>query len=859
MAASTLPQDPESSTDRQRRRYQGTYRPDFNADNSGVIKKEALTSQNPVLRAPAPETSKVDTRKIERNEAGDFITRPAAGTSDLSSYLAANEQQAAKLPDHDVPLTQREGDPDLAPGSQPVQQTGGGGSNNGPSRTVQSWILGMLITSVLGISLPTFGLFNNFLPDIKSLLAFHNPNRISAQSQRAGKLLGEKMFKTPELCGDTLLCRLKNRGVGLSNKEIGRMRSVGLEPKTTEWDVNGKKFNVLDEIEFNGSRIPPEEFPTFYAKNAGFRSAMWASRSPIRAFAYRGVAAVGKFLKMGINRGIGALVDTIKGWRDRIVRPPSDVAAESPTQDEQQKVDDEIKNGNEAIQKAAADQTGDAGPNVFQGDPTTLDGPVTSKTADFFAGSKTIAGGIKGVMLGFFNIYVTACMVREFITVYVDAAKVLRVLALGNFASQYLTNADAIKTGKATSANINFIANTLITPSSDPATRGMTSANSNLFSYYVDDGKVQNPANLAWMVIGTPALDAMTGIAQFLSDVGANNKNCNIATNWLVQLGFMGANVVSTFLSDGAAAAVGAGASAIAQIKAFELLGSLAKIFAPSLIQFAAGTIAPDPNDPRHSLINGEGLASGMGALDSQLSSASGLQPLTQAQAVAVGNESNAQMAIIKQMDHMGQNPFSPDSPDSIENRLALALFPYLAAPTSQPDIQNLASLAMSPFSLVSNAVNQLFTQQAHAAADTGSAYCQDDAVKTMGLSTDPYCNIDYGMSTADLTKYTNDEVDTYMVNNNYLDATGAPAAGSDFETYLNTCVLNVHGYSPEGDEGSGVNTNLCTGRNGEDPKKLTMFRLFTQDTNLLGSMDAFDSDTLGQDATAASFFNAGQ
>lgn len=770
---------------------------------------------------------------------------------------------------------------------------------------VRGWILGMIVTGLLGVALPIGGFMSDFLPSIGNLLGNHSPYRITAESQRAGMVLRDKLFSTPKLCGAgqlIILCKLQNRGVGLSDRQIGRLKKLGLDIKTTKWeDQFGKSYNVLDQMKYNGEQIIPDNFLEFYNKSIGFRAKMWAAKSPINAFVYRSAASVAKLGWLGIKRGAGVLLDGLQKFRDYfyagggknqpLEEPTSGDEADNVKKQLQDQADSAI---NDAAQAEAENATTN-GPKVMQGDPNTLEGPAGPSMSDVAGGAKNIAQGVKGVLLGIFTAYSSACMVRAFLDTVTAGAKVLRLIALAKYAALFLSNADAIKTGtmkkddgtvvevnKADS--VSYVTNLLMTPSTDPSTMGQTSADSNLLSYYVDDNKVQDPGLLAWMVIGNPGIDAMTNISQFLTSVGANKQGCKFALQWEVQLGMVAVNVIATVLTEGGAAALALVPGAVSQATFFSLMGILIKLLAPSLIQFIAGTIVPDAkNDPRHSLITGEALSAGNGSLTNQLDAASGMQPLTQQQAAAMQPEINQEMAMITQIQHMGKSPFGMDSSDSITSRLAYALLPYFAAPASQPNIQNVAALVLSPLSIVGNAVNQFFTKQVHAAVDTGSQYCKDEDVNIMQLNTDPYCNITMGLDKTTLNQYTTDQVDTYMATQEnylnilggaaqqrttgYLSDDGTPKADSDFEVFMRSCVTEVHPYTPEGNEGEvdgeTINTNMCTGRNEqsspENRLKLTMFRLYLMDSNLLASIDAADNGTLGQSQTANTLFSLGQ
>ncbi len=228
-----------------------------------------------------------------------------------------------------------------------------------------------------------------------------------------------------------------------------------------------------------------------------------------------------------------------------------------------------------------------------------------------------------------------------------------------------------------------------------------------------------------------------------------------------------------------------------------------------------------------------------------------GMRPLMRSEGALVAAETNKEIAEMKTIEHMNQSPFSIDSPDSITSRLAMTLTPYVAAPTSTVNYQNLTSLAMSPLNIVGSAVNKMFSGKAIAQSSTGGfggEYCADEDLRQMNILTDAYCNPVYGelASVVEDPDYEPNPVFNYMLDNNHVEEDGT-VKSDEFKKYRDSCVDTTVPLSPDGGaedvtDGS-IDTRICN----KPDKQTKMFETFVAYVDMMDAHDASAQGKLGQ------------
>ncbi|MGD8373747.1 MAG: NlpC/P60 family protein [Candidatus Woesebacteria bacterium] len=719
------------------------------------------------------------------------------------------------------------------------------------NKTLKRWLLGAgagLITG--GVTASVGGMLGIFVSLKEMSLDFYTKNHYSFYSKRT-KVLQDRIFNKPEACGTiSIKCRLKK---GISDKEIEKYKKAGLSPEVGE--ENGKKY--IKSFTTTGDdgkpiKIDKSNFGTVYDQSAKFRSQAWVISKP-QALVWRAQHAVNKFnvFRIARNKLFSKAKDFRKyvyggGRKDVRTKPSTDADdAESDASKAASEVDD-------SIDKAAREITEELAANDYEKAPSvSIDVSSLDSTAATEAAAKgAVSGGLKGAVLGVFNTIDRACSGYQILRTVEFGAKVLKYQALIQYSMIFMTHADAIKAGDISPEQIALVAGILVTPSTLSGSKGKTAANSNLYSL-ITQGKVSSRSGLAYGVIGTAALKAVSTAKDALENVGANKATCSKIKSWPAQVGLALGGLTLTVLSGSGNAwlgiAVGVGLSAIiAVLQAYAI---------PLLIQYVAGTVAPDPNDPGGGYVAGEAIAAGLGGMAAELGKG-GMRPLKTEEAIAVINETNAEMAKIKEADHVDKSPFSLDSADSITSKLAIAAAPYVSAPTSQSTYQDLSSLAVAPLQMIGNSINQLFNKKVGALSTSyGGEYCVDEDLRSMGILTDAYCNPVYGRddNTTTSAEYTPEAVVDYMVDNGHVNESDGSPKSDDYKKYLASCVEGTTPITPDGGgvevTDDSVDTRICV----KTDTQTTMFGMFYADTNILDGMDDSANGTLGAPTSYAS------
>lgn len=724
------------------------------------------------------------------------------------------------------------------------QDSGGGVVKGLANKSLKRWLLGIgagLLTG--GVTASVGGMLGIFVSLKEMSFDFYTKNHYSFYSKRT-KALQQRIFNKPEACGAvSIKCRLKT---GISEKEIEKYRKAGLSPEVGE--ENGKKY--IKSFTTTGDdgkplKIDKTNFGTVYEQSAKFRSQAWAISKP-QALVWRAQHAVNKFnvFRIARNKLFSKAKDFRKyvyggGQKDVKTKPSTDAEdAESDASKAASEVDD-------SIDKAAKEITDDLASSDYERAPSiSIDvSDLDSTEATEAAAKGAVSGGLKGAVLGVFNTIDRACSGYQILRTVEFGAKILKYQALIQYAMVFMTHADALKAGDISADQIALVAGILVTPSTLSGSKGKTAANSNLYSL-VTQGKVSSKAGLAYGVIGTAALKAVSTAKDAFESAGANKSTCSKIRSWPAQIGLAIGGLTLSFLTGSgnvwAGIAVGVGLSAvIAVLQAYAI---------PLLIQYVAGTVAPDPNNPGGGYVAGEAIAAGIGGMASELGKG-GLSPVTTAEAATIFNETNAEMAKIKESEHVGKSPFSLDSSDSITSKLAMAVAPYASSPTAQSTYQDLSSLAVAPLKMIGDSVNQLFNKKVGALSTSyGGEYCVDEDLRSMGLVTDAYCNVVYGRtdSVTNDPAYDPEAVINYMVDNGHVNESDGSAKSDEYKKYIASCVDGTVPITPDGGgvevTDSSVDTRICVKKD----QQTTMFGIFYADTNILDGMDSSADGTLG-------------
>jgi hypothetical protein len=765
------------------------------------------------------------------------------------------------------PVAEREAAPswDTNLGNRPeVKPRGGGGKSPGDraknmlKKRATQWIIGGIITSVIGLAVAIPAALSSAFVNLKELGSdWAHKNNHSYFSKRTSKYMHKKFFQADKNCNSGVKCRFKT---GVSDQEVNKMKAAGLNPELGQDGDKKfvKSFNTTD-ADGKALRVNADNFEEHYGSNGSgnvrFRAALDTIAKP-KALLLRGKQTLKLvFNKFGIkkNRDISGADDRerAKNLRqdmysegnpnERVNTAPAD---QTNSGDEARiaGVDQSINDAAQAERDALTSSEFDRPPSIVP-DTTNLD--LSPDRAPEVA-SGIVKGGLKGAVLGVFSAIDKACSGYQLIRAVTFGAKIYKVISLIKYAGIFMTLADKLKAGDAKSSEIGFLGALLMRPSAKKDSYGKTFFQSEGFNL-VTQGKIADHRGLARFTAGSSFLKFFQATQKKFEQAGANKQTCKQVKSWYGQVTLAVAGVALAGFSGGTSIIAGVVVSGVMSL----IFSTIEAYVTPLLIQYAAGTVAPDPTDPEGGYGAGNAFGTALGALGHFTGSANGERILTKADAAAVEMESNKEMAFQNKVDNYGKSPFALDNYTSVTSHLAMAIAPIAASPFSQNAFQSVASIITSPLSLFSSSLSGIVTGGVNAQSDIsrGGEFCADDDSIQMGLAVDANCNPIPGEKDSVIQdpRYAPDAVDKWMFDNGHADPETGEAKSDDFKKYIASCVDSTVPISPDGggsDVGEDVDTRWCI----DTREEFNYFRFYVANDAVDAAHEASVKGTLGQE-----------
>ena len=764
------------------------------------------------------------------------------------------------------------------------------------TKYAKRWITGGIISAVVGFAGLGFGgtaAQHLFLIHIDHAIKnFITKKMEPAIDNRIDSVLVKWYVADSTCSGGAVKCKYKK---GLSDDQIQKLKDIGLNPKTEDAGGGKKRLVSLDVVQEDGSvkKATSSTFREHYRSNVKFasainRAAIWPDQNMMR-----NRFAVSWYLKHKIAR------DNFLGSTDET--------------DEKKMAQSERKNnygqGNDTTPKggnAAADgQLADAANQVqseLAADDYTQDPKInTANTIEAnnvspgqvvgLAKSSLLTTGV-GLAQGAFSYATYGCLGFQLLRTIDLGGQVYQAIQLARYTMGETSALDKIQAGDGTSPQANYLGNGLMKPSSQKSSAGKNYAESAGMTL-ATQGAVANPADLARFANGGRRLSLVQQLEQVLKVGGLNRTTCKQVNSWYGQLALTFIGVIANFATLDASSLAGAAMDLSVGV----VIGAVLTFVTPTLITYFANVAAPGINDPEGGLGKMNALVSGGGAIANFVGRNQGGRPIRKAEAASVAADIQREVARVDAMENIGKSPFATDNPNSITNQIAAKLAPYVMAPTTQANFQNLANMMLSPFSLVAQSSATLISPVAYAddpANLYGGQFCNSKALNDLELMTDAFCNpiISESPRVVAASLFDPQAVADYMVDNNYVDReTGEPAAsgpGEDFKKFSDACMTGDTPLSPDGggiDVTEDVDTSRClkgvtssdlaalddgaqaftanavVGTNKPNAKlaaktldpedvKITMFRMYQMDSGIDQGVSASLDGTLGDDKT---------
>jgi hypothetical protein len=845
-------------------------RPSRPGGPSGSSRPSDNSPRNFTYGNSAPKPSQADNYNPSANEYRHNFEDNAATKA---APTATKTDGGTSFENDKRPIAQREAAPgwdtNLSGGGQ-QQQRGGGGGGKGKGggrlnpfnlqKRAKQWAIGGLVSLILAVSAAVPATLSAAFVHVKELVSdWGNKNNDSYFSKRTQKFLKAKLFAADSKCtGGKAKCRFSE---GVSDKEIKQMKDAGLNPEVGE-DGDKKFIKSFEGLDDHGKpiKVNADNFEEHYGGTVNFRDKMDKIAKPKSMF-MRGKTTLAKvFDRFGVkrNREISGKDDKERtknfradeygdGNQAEKANSPPDAGEEDKNGDAKRVagVNDAI---DEAVQKERADLESsnfDRPPSVVP-DVSNLD--LDPEKATDVAGG-IIKGGLKGAVLGVFSAIDKACSGAQIIRTLIFGAKVLKVIALIKYVGLFMTIADKLKAGDSPAQEVAYLAGLLFKPSTKKESFGKTFFQSEGFNL-ATQGKIADHRGLSRFTTGTPFMKFLQKVMAIFEKFGATKASCKQVKSWYGQGALIIVGLTVDFFTGGGSSVAGIVGSSLMSV-IFSVIEAYAT---PLLIQYAVGTVAPDPTDPEGGYGVGNAAVAGIGAFGHFAGAANGERILSASDQATVEMESNKEMAFQTKVDNYGKSPFSLDSSTSIPTQLAMALAPAAASPLGQSTFQGIASVIASPLSLFGSSFSNIVTGGVSAQSDIsrGGQFCADEEYRAMpdgGLAVDAFCNPLAGETNGAINdpKFLPKAVDKWMFDNGHADPDTHEPKSDDFKKYIASCVDGSTPISPDGggeDVGEDIDTRWCTSKD----DKFRYFRFFLTNNSLDSAHSDSVNGTLGLD-----------
>jgi len=420
------------------------------------------------------------------------------------------------------------------------------------------------------------------------------------------------------------------------------------------------------------------------------------------------------------------------------------------------------------------------------------------------------------------------------------ASKIVRTYQMAQlikYAMVFLTVADKIKAGDATSAEVSALGAILTSTHKD------NSGNTTLAA--VDSFGIKNTlfgdtttssGNYKKFQPGGSIVASLSGITN-ITDSKAKKEACDIATNPLtgaaINVGLAAAAPETLGISlAGAAINIGVGwalGTALEKV-ATPLAEGAATLLKPAFQNILSGLLGDFTANLADESV-GNALASGASNMLSQSANAGGNVPMSIADAVSFQNTQKQVNLAYAEEDRQGSSPLDASNPNTFLGSIVNQFIPYAS------QMATISGAFSTVSSITLGAFGNIISPSSYADASKEYSLCDDASINDGSIAVGPFCNIVYGIPNS----YVNTDPDNvlqYLVNSGDIsDESGEPKDDSKLKIWMETCL--------DGKTDEAVNCKIDgPGVSGEDSKRLAYYALYTVDHQIQKSMDDEDTET---------------
>jgi hypothetical protein len=551
--------------------------------------------------------------------------------------------------------------------------------------------------------------------------------QLAAMDIRTTKILAAKMKTTSGICGSTITIACKYSS--MSEKQLSNFEKAGIKVNSDKTTITGRVKPT--GFEFEGRPIAANEFVARIKDTPSFRSAVKLAYNPKLAGLSDSIwsKAANYFRISKKSANLAGVDDEAKlktvqediknGSSSTSEVKPGDIAADGHklTQAEADAANKAAKSAATAAEEVTENGTKSAAKKVLLASAGTL--------KDTTFNVVKITGTVDAGCLGYYTLKNIAA-----------AAKTVRTLQLARYAMLFLNTADQIKAGTAKPEDVSYLGSVLTTPTaSEDGT--MKSATDSFGYKYAAYGETSTmPTSAARFMAGGGLPGKLSDVTTTINSAigGAPETTCKFLNNWAVQ----GVSLVA-----GGAAIILGVFPPIGALDAIKIVGvaaiTLATAFLPAMLEDIVAGVLVDSTTVGEDA--GDAITSGASGIMGTTAKYGGNAPLTPSQAVEYNNLSNSVAAEYNAEDRLAYSPFDITNSNTFMGNMVSKLTPYIAKMSSLSGIIN------SAISITTKSIASITSPITKAADDVDNyTTCQDPEYKALGVATDPFCNIVYGI-----------------------------------------------------------------------------------------------------------------
>ncbi len=417
----------------------------------------------------------------------------------------------------------------------------------------------------------------------------------------------------------------------------------------------------------------------------------------------------------------------------------------------------------------------------------------------------------------------SVCEIKRTMGLIVAAAIIKRSEQLIKFAAMFLSAADSIKSGQASSKVIKAFQQ-LLHENSKNGKHGLYDSGAYAWATGNRRAKV-NPINRDhYSVAG--GFTGPLGIAAAGANFSAGSTACAILGNVYAQLGLLALFIIAVVATDGLAISAGAVLTGVAVGVASAFVLNTAKhIAAPWLAEVFLGTLITGDEFGEQYM---DALVSGIDAMYAANSANFGMKALTVPEHAYLKLEASKAREQRIANTRLKDRLFSMTNPDSL-------LFQVTSrGPRSYSDLrEELVAYLSNPIAVISNVAGNLaLSTSVYAQSVETSSQCEDNLIMKNNIATDPFCNPIYGEVQAGLDINPDDNY-KYMLDNGYVDENGNPLG--DYAEFVDGCVNNHLNYYKLNNDSGGFEFNDYCLKNDEKTLNFRAFSAYKPITDAIG------------------------